>query len=350
MVSSSFDVTCPTQGQLRAHQDVPDAAVALHLRGCDGCSHRAADLRSAAQLAARVIAGLDTEAPSIVDADEVWAAYPRAVTPPVGHRGWRRVPASVAAGVVALLVVALLVVAPTARQAAADFLQRFRAERFEVVTFDPNEPLAGVERLADIAEVDVVEGKPVVVDSAQEAADIVGFSPSSVHNLPGNAQARETMAMAPMTMRVTFRAARAPDLPPALDGASLVVSVPGSVVTRYAVGEDVLIVGEAGQLVAEAEGADLAVIREYVLSRPEVPEDLARQLLAIEDWTATLPVPVPVDGMAWRETTVAGQPGLMLSDPMGAGLLWQRDGQIHAVGGTGFDVEQLREIAGGVGG
>jgi hypothetical protein len=40
----------------------------------------------------------------------------------------------------------------------------------------------------------------------------------------------------------------------------------------------------------------------------------------------------------------------MLSDPVGAGLVWQRDGRIYAVGGTGFDVEQLREIAGGVSG
>jgi hypothetical protein len=350
MVSSSFHVTCPTEGQLRAHQDVADAAVASHLRGCDACTRRAADLRSTAQLAARAIADLDADAPSMVDADAAWAAHPRALTSPVRRTGWREVPASIAAAVVALLVAALLVVAPTARQAAADFLERFRAVRFEVVTFDPSQPMAGVERLADIADVDIDEQEHVVVDSVDEAADIVGFSPSSARTLPDNARAREIMAMAPMTVRATFRAERAPDLPPALDGASLVVSVPGSVVTQYTVGQDILLVGEAGQLVAEAEGADLAAIREYLLNRPEVPEDLARQLLAIDDWTATLPVPVPVDDMAWRETTVAGQPGLMLSDPVGAGLVWQRDGRIHAVGGTGFDVEQLREIAGGVSG
>jgi hypothetical protein len=39
----------------------------------------------------------------------------------------------------------------------------------------------------------------------------------------------------------------------------------------------------------------------------------------------------------------------MLEDPMGAGLLWQQDGRIHAVAGTS-GIEELRDIANTVSG
>jgi hypothetical protein len=347
MAWKTSDTACPTDGQLRAHHDAADPAVTRHLRGCASCARRAADLGATAQWAARTVAGLDADVPETVDVDGAWAARP---PDPAEPGRWTRIPVGLAATVVALLVATLLVITPTGRRAAASFLEQFRAERFEVVTVDPAQPWEDLEGLAEIADVEFDHAEPVDVEGPAEAADVVGFAPSTVRGLPDGARSESTMATPPSMVRVTLRADRAPDLPAELDGARVVISVPGAVVTHYTVGSDVLIAAEAGELVAEAEGADLAAIREYVLSRPEVPDDLARQLLAIDDWTATLPVPVPVDQMAWRETTVAGQPGLVLEDPMGAGLVWQRDGRIHALGGTGFDIEQLRELADGVGG
>ena len=148
---------------------------------------------------------------------------------------------------------------------------------------------------------------------------------------------------------MTFRADQAPELPAELDGARLDVSVPGSVVRTYDVDGQLLVVGEAGQIAVDAEGADLDAIRRYLLSRPDVPRDLADQLLAIDDWTTTVPIPVPVDDVAWQDTTVAGEPGLALRDPMGSGLLWQVDGRIHAVGAEGLELDALRAIADGIG-
>lgn len=344
MVSSSFDLSCPTDGQLRAHHDVADNTISEHMAGCDGCTRRMNDLRESAHVAARAIAGLDGGAH--VDAEAALAALPGPATSRGWQARWSRVPNGIAAAVVALLVAGLLVLTPTGRQAAASFLDQFRAERFEVVTFDPNESWAGMEGLTEIAEVDTGEAvaEPVEVASVDEASQIAGFTPTSLDSLPDGAQAGRIMASAPSSIRVTFRAERAPDLPPELDGASLVVSVPGAVMMQSGTDQEPLFIAEAEQLVAEGEGADLEAIRTYLLNRPEVPDDLARQLLAIDDWTVTLPVPVPVDEMAWRETTVAGQPGLMLEDPMGAGLLWQHDGRIHAVAGTS-GIEELRDIA-----
>lgn len=340
-------MTCPTDARLRAHVDVPEDAVDAHVSTCVACSDRLAAVGGEARFAARAVAGLDRDADATVDVD---AALAR-ITQPGGPRLQRaRASLAVAAGLVALLVAALVTVTPTGRQAAAALLASFRAERLEVVTVDPDQPLAGLEDLDDIVDVDAGDPKgPEQVDTLVAAADVVGFTPATPTTLPDGASLVEIQASAPGTVRLTFGADRAPDLPPALDGAQLVVSMPGAVASSYRVDDRMLVVAEAGELSVDAAGADLAQIREYLLSRPEVPEDLARQLLAIDDWTTTLPIPVPVDQLVWRDTTVNGHPGLMLEDTVGAGLLWQADDRIRAVGAEGLDVDTLRQVASGLG-
>ena len=348
MASTRPDLTCPDEGRLRAHVDVTDDTVSAHVEACAACAARLDDLRASARFAARAIAGLDHGAP--VDVDAAWAARPRPVTAGTSRAWWSGTTTGIAAAFVALLVSALMVVTPTGRQAAADFLSQFRAERLTVVTFDPDEPSAAMEGIDEIAEVEVDDEPPSAVADLDEAADVAGFAPTAVSALPDDARADQVVASPPSTVRLTFRSDLAPDLPEDLDGAKLMVQVPGSVVTTYALDGGQLFVAESDQLVVEAQGADLADIRTYVLSRPEVPPSLARQLLAIDDWTATLPVPVPVDSDAWRETTIAGHPGLVITDTMGSGVLWHDGERIHAVAGTGVDVDRLTRIADSVGG
>jgi hypothetical protein len=341
MLPSDFDVSCPTDGQLRAHRDTADPAIAAHVAGCDDCARRTKGLSESARVTARAIASLDDRLQ--VDTEAALAALPRPGTPRDWRSRWSRLPTGVAAALVALVMTAFLVFTPTGRQAAAGFLDQFRAERFEIITVDQSTSFEGLESFGDIADINVNPDEMDVaqVGSLDEASRVAGFTPTRVLD-----QGRPDLiaASAPSSIRMTFSAERAPDLPPELDGASLIVSVPGMVSMQFGTDQDPLMVAEAEQLVVDAEGADLEAIRTYLLNRPEVPDDLARQLLAIDDWTATLPVPVPVDQIAWRETTVAGQPGLMLEDPMGAGLLWHHDGRIHAVAGTA-GIEELRHIA-----
>ena len=76
----------------------------------------------------------------------------------------------------------------------------------------------------------------------------------NVLGLPADARSEGTMATPPSTVRVTLRADRAPDLPAELDGARVVISVPGAVVTHYTVGSDRLIAAEAGELLGGGDG------------------------------------------------------------------------------------------------
>ena len=344
-------MSCPTDELLRTHVDAPDDRVTAHVADCDRCDDRLAALRDDARFAARAVADLDGDSPGgrQVDVDAAWrAAGP---TPAPAPRRIR-LPIGVAAGVVALLVAGLAVFTPTGRQAAADFLAGFRSERFEVVTFDPDQPMAGLDQLEEIVGVDtggMDTTGPEAVESLAEAAEVSGFEVSRVGSLPDGAELDGIVASPPGTVRVTFRGDRAPGLPPALDGAQLIVAIPGAVASTYDVRGHQLMVGEAGQLAVDALGAELGTIRDYLLSRPEVPEDLARQLTEIDDWTTTVPIPVPVDTVVWEDTTVAGAPALMLDDAAASGLLWQADGRIHAVGAEGLGIDVLRAVADDVG-
>ncbi|MBW3603842.1 MAG: hypothetical protein KY460_02835 [Actinobacteria bacterium] len=344
-------MTCVSGARLRAHLDTPDHAIDGHLAQCAACAQRLAGVRGAARFAARSIADLDAGAGGAVDVDAALARVaPATGAGPASRR--LRIPTAIAAGVMVLALVAALVVTPTGRQAAASFLSSFRSERIQVVTFDPRDPQAAFGALSDIVEVDAAEldaGQQREVDDLAAAGAISGFDASPVSWLPDGAMLEGVQASAPSTVRLTFGRERAPELPAALDGARLVVSVPGTVASMYDVDGAMLVVAESAQLRVDAEGADLGQIREYLLSRPEVPTDLARQLLAIDDWTTTLPIPVPVDEVVWQDTTVAGRPGLMLQDTMGSGLLWHDGERIRAIGAEGLDVDALRRVADGVG-
>ena len=118
----------------------------------------------------------------------------------------------------------------------------------------------------------------------------------------------------------------------------LQLRVPPAVAT--AVGEDrggvpLLIAGVAGPPEVTARNAPLEEVRDFLLSREELPEGLRDQLAGIAAWRHTLPLPLPTDRMVWDELTVAGVEGLAFGDDsgLGAAVVWQRDGLIRGLAG-----------------
>jgi hypothetical protein len=153
-------------------------------------------------------------------------------------------------------------------------------------------------------------------------------------------------------------------LPDRFDGAALVLTIPTVVVLDYTgpftvpiLGQQsttegpVLLVGQAGQLEASVEGkVTLEELREFLLSLPGLPPDTVRSLRAIHDWRTTLPIPLPVEMLRWRETTIAGVAGLMLTDSIvgiGNAAVWQRDGRIYGVAALGGE-QGVRRVAEGL--
>jgi hypothetical protein len=106
-------------------------------------------------------------------------------------------------------------------------------------------------------------------------------------------------------------------------------------------------IGQAREVQVGVEGAaSLEEVRAFLLSLPDLPPDLVRQLSSIQDWTSTLPIPVPIDKMTWQETNIGGAQAYILNDNtgLGSGVIWQRDGKIVGVAGP-MKATDLRRVA-----
>jgi len=268
-------------------------------------------------------------------------------------------------GLAAALAIALALATPEGQAVAATFLAQFRSQRLAIVTIDPNQTRqTGLFRLERLGTVQNNQPpKPIEIASVKEAADRSGFPvlqpdpaklPDGVSRTPKVrfSPASETRLTFDKTKtRAYFDSINRKDLslPDKLQGSTLVVALPPIVMLEYAAADNkpAVMIGEAREVQVGVEGgASLDEVRSFLLSMPDLPPDLARQLRSIQDWTSTLPIPVPVDKVTWKETTIAGAQAYILDDNtgLGSGVIWQRDGRIHRVAGP-MKATEVRKIA-----
>ncbi|MFF0827821.1 anti-sigma factor family protein [Brevibacillus sp. NPDC003359] len=94
------------------------------------------------------------------------------------------------------------------------------------------------------------------------------------------------------------------------------------------------------------EGVDLAQLRETLLALPFIPDQVKKQMISIEDWQHTLPVPYMADGESkMKEVKVNGQNGMLITGEYNAHLMWQQDGQIHMLEGSEKNADGLLDFA-----
>lgn len=351
-------IDCADSTRLRTHLDHPEADVDAHLEDCEVCNGLLHSVAADAGFARGALALLDPPEASPMTEVEIETALAAALAaPPVApvvslaparaRRGAPRRRAALAG--VAALVVLIVAFTPPGRSAVAQALDAFRGERLQPVAFDLAEWAAATDpedlrRLAELGRLDVSGmSEPEVVEHRAEAEALSGIRAPDVAEEPDR-----LVALAPGTLRLELSRRTANGVPAALDGAVLVVEVPGAVAAVYGErGElpDVL-VGRSAPLVVRAEGASLESVREFLLSREELPESLRTQLASIDDWRSTIPVPVPLDGPGWKELEVAGRPAIAFGDRTGLGSLVLRqdpDG-ITVVGGL-VGVDEAIDLA-----
>ena len=330
-------IDCADSTTLRAHLDHADPSVEAHLDECQECTGL---LHSVAEDAGYVQRALISLAPlgagdedGEVDVEAALAAVrgrtlaPVVALAPPAARGHDPSPSSSGRRLVlaaaAAMVVLFATVTPAGRSAVAQALDAFRGGRLQAVTVDLDalEDSIGpdLRALAALGDVDTRSlTEPQEVASTAEAEAI-----SSVRAPTFDGRPDHLVALAPGTVRLTFATRAGNGVPAHLDGAALVVEVPGAIVAAWG-GDDGppdLVVGHAGALEARGEGASLDEIRSFVLSRDELPADLRAQLASIEDWRSTIPVPVPLDGPGWRDVEVGGRPAIAFGDDTGLGAL-----------------------------
>ena len=350
----------PTEGTLRRLVDEP-AGVAdtdrEHVAGCPVCLSGLAAARDDAALAG---AALTAEVAPDVDAG--WRRLSQAVdgsrtvTAAAPRRRWRtalRSPVIAAVGVVALLTGA-------GAAAAADWLPIFRTERIAPVTLTQAD-LVALPDLSAYGDVKITS-KPNVrrAGGASAAAEITGLGVPRVGKLPRGVVGEPAYQVGDrVTAEFTFSAAKAaktaeaagrslPAPPPGLDGSQFRLSAgPGlAAVWLEARGVPAMIVARATAPTAYSSGVPFETARDYLLSLPGLPEDVASQLRSFTGDGRTLPLPVNAGYLTSSAAEVNGKPATVLTsrDGLLAGVVWADAGVVTAVAGS-LSADEVLSVA-----
>ena len=352
----------PTDGTLRRLLDEP-AGVA------DADRHHVADcpVCLAGLAAARDDAGAAADALDVrvdVDVDRAWErlshATPTDVPEPAAPAAriprWRtalRSPVVAAVGVAAL-------VGGASAAAAADWLQIFRAERAAPVSVTE----ADLVQMPDLSAYGHLQlsDEPDVrrVDDAGAAERATGLTVPKVTDLPRGVSGEPVYQVGNQVSAVfTFSAEEAahaaaeageelPPPPPGLDGSRFrLVAGPGlAAVWPADSGLPAMVVARGVAPTAYSSGVPFDTARDYLLSLPGLPEDLASQLRSFSGDGTTLPLPVPAEHVTSSAADVDGVSATVLTarDGSMAGVVWVDDGVVTLVGGA-LGTDEVLDVA-----
>ena len=354
----------PAEGVLRRLLDEP-AAVAdsdrEHVAGCPQCLSALGAMREDAAL---VDAALATQDGTDVDVPAAW----RRLVTALPATGAERVPQPVFArrsrGLLRRPVVAVLafavVLTGAGTAAANDWLQIFRTEQVAPISLSGADLIA----LPDLSAYGdlVVTGDPDVheVPDAAAAAAESGLDLPEVARLPRGVTGEPVYQVGgEVTATFTFSAGRAaeaaadagetlPPVPPGLDGNQVrLVAGPGvAQVWLSSAGAPALLVARAGAPSAFSSGVPFETVRDYLLSLPGLPEDVAAQLRTFTADGSTLPLPVPADQVTTSSAQVDGMPATVLEtrDRALAAVVWVDGGALTVVAGS-LAVDEVLSVA-----
>jgi hypothetical protein len=350
----------PTEGVLRRLLDEP-AGVAdsdrEHVAGCPQCLGGLATARADAAL---VDAALAPENGADVDVAAAWrrlSAAPaagRAAPPPRSGR----LRALLRRPIVAGLAVAV-VVSGAGTAAAGGWLKIFQTEQIAPISLSPADLVAlpDLSAYGDLA-VSGGFGSREVPDAATAEAQ-TGLDVPQVAALPrGVSGAPLYQVVGEVSATFSFSADRAADAaaaageplpppPPGLDGSRVrLVAGPGVALDwTSTAGAPALAVGRAVAPSAFSSGVPLETVRDYLLSLPGLPADVAAQLRTFTADDSTLPLPVP-EAFTTSSAPVDGEAATVLTsrDRTLAAVVWVDDGLVTFVAGS-LDADEVLSIA-----
>jgi hypothetical protein len=344
----------PTEGVLRRLLDEP-AGVAdadrQHVLDCPVCL---VGLAAAREDAAAVDAALRTAGPGDVDVPGAWQRLSTAI--PAGAPAAAIRPARAGRSRAALrrpvaAALAFAVVLTGAGVAAAnDWLPIFHTEAIAPVALSTDD-LVALPDLTAYGDVEVTgEGDPHEVADAESARRFTGLDVPEVVTLPrgvsgepahqvvGELSAVFTFSADDAAQAAAAAGQPAPPVPPGLDGSRVrLVAGPGlAEIWTQSTGVPTMVVARAVAPTVFSSGVPFETLRDYLLSLPGLPPELAAQLRTFTGDGTTLPLPVPADQVDTSSTEVNGRPATVFTtrDQTMAAVVWVDDGVVTAVAGA----------------
>jgi hypothetical protein len=355
----------PSEGVLRRLVDEPAGVTdddRAHVAACPTCLRALETARAESRLVDAALATSGT-----VDTDAAWARFATtnaapapAARPAVARGRWR--PALRRPVVAALSAVVLVTGAGVA--AANDWLPIFRTEQVDPIEVSTGD-LVALPDLSAYGDVAILEEpRPEQVADADAARERTGLDVPEVAELPDGVTGDPSyQAAGVVSGTFTFSADKAASaaaaegevlpLPPAgLDGSSLRLQAgPGvAAVWSQPTGVPTLVVARVVAPTVDASGGvDFETVRDYLLSLPGLPDDLAKQLGDLDANGGTLPLPVPADLVTTSTADVGGTKATVLTSRNGlfAGVVWVEDGVMTGVAGT-LSADELLSVARGL--
>jgi hypothetical protein len=176
-----------------------------------------------------------------------------------------------------------------------------------------------------------------------------GVNGDPVYQVGGEVSATFTFS-ADRAAKAAAEAGTTPPTPPeGLDGSKVrLLAGPGvaEIWSRSEAGVPTLLVGRGVAPTAFSSGLPFKTVRDYLLSLPGLPDDVAAELRAFNGDGSTLPLPVPADQVTTSSAQVNGVPATVLvtRDESIAAVVWVDDGVVTVVAGA-LDADEVLSVA-----
>jgi hypothetical protein len=357
----------PTEGVLRRLLDEP-AGVSdsdrEHVVSCPECLGELAAMREDAVL---VGAALATEGDTGVDVPAAWRRLAATLPATESERAPAPARSSRTRGLLRRPVVAVLafavVLAGAGTAAASDWLQIFKTEQVAPVSIRTADlialpDLSAYGDLAVTGDQDVHEVADAAAAKAESGLDVPevtalprGVSGTSTYQVGGKVTATFTFSAEKAARAAAKAGASLPRPPAGLDGSHVrLVAGPGvAQVWSSSAGAPALLVGRAVAPTAFSSGVAFETVRDYLLSLPGLPDDVAAELRTFTADGNTLPLLVPADQVTTSSAQVHGKSATVLAarDKTMAAVVWVDRGELNVVAGS-LDTDEVLAVARGL--
>ena len=293
------------------------------------------------------------------------------------QEGARALPARAVARVLAFACAVLAMIGlfaiPSVRVSAQAMLDLFRVRRFAAVEFSQSrmETLRSLDKDRGLLVLDKQEkvldpGPPRPVSSRAAASPEVGFAVSGPSYLPEGMTADSVFVEGEGAMRLSVSEAklhalldrldlRDVSVPTGLDGKWIEVRKPPIVIQKFrSPRRNAVLVEARSPEVSVPGGWDLERLAEIGLRVLGLDAGEARRIAHSTDLRSTLLVPVPTNASTFRQVTVRGQQGLLITTTAvsssdghrreGVVLMWTEGDRVFCLQGN-ITPEELMQMA-----